>query len=472
MTLDELKKTHPDYDAYIAEWTFFIRSYYGGKLYRDGDYLIQHPFESGKNYERRKTIAYYYNYCAPIVDIFVSHLYKTPPKREYGGLGTEPLFKSFLDDSDLEGSSFASFMRNAQRLASIYGRVSVVIDKPLGKAKTKAEELENDIRPYLSIVTPDNVLDWRYVREPSGRQVLDMIKIKESMTEYRIWNRVTWELWVYNETEDDQPILADSGAHGLGVVPVVNVYNKSKVTDMIGVSDIQDIADINKNIYYLCSDATEIIENTAFPMLAMPYEKGQSEEKKVGPRNILQFDPELANSKPVWLEAPHSSLEEVREWIAQSVMEIHRIARLGGLVSTTETKQPWSGIALEIKSEQLYAALIEKADNMEEAETKILNVVALWLNTSFNGLIDYPDNFSVRDINEDFDRAVRSLTEIMIPSKTFTKQAQKKITDSVLPKATDDIRALIDAEIEAAGGDTGEEGTDGADGTDGTQTTN
>jgi hypothetical protein len=465
MTLNELQQTHPDYDAYIAEWNFFIRSYLGGKMYREGDYLLQHPFESTENYNRRKEIAYFYNYCAPIIDIYVSHLYKTPPKRDYGDLKDEPLFESFLKDSDLEGSTFSSFMRNAQRLASVYGRVSVVIDKPLDTAQTKADELENDIRPYLSLVTPDNVLDWEFEREPSGRQVLKMVKIKESKTEYRIWTRLAWELWIIEEGEkESKAVLMDSGTHGLGIVPVVNVYNKSKITDMIGVSDIQDIADINKNIYYLCSDSTEIIENTAFPMLAVPYEKGSEQDKEVGPRNILQFDPEQPNAKPFFIEAPHSSLAEIREWIMQSVREIHRIARLGGLVSTTETKQPWSGIALEIKNEQLYAALIEKADNMEEAETKILNVVALWLDTDFDGNIDYPENFSISDVNEDFERAIRSLTEVTIPSKTFIKQAQKKIANSVVPKAPDDIATLINAEIEAADGDTG----DGDDG----QTTN
>jgi len=93
MTKKELEKTHPHYERHLNEWQFFVRSYFGGKFYRDGNYLIQHPFESSANYSRRKDIAYYYNYCSPIVDIFVSHLFRKPAKRDYGSLKGDPLFE-------------------------------------------------------------------------------------------------------------------------------------------------------------------------------------------------------------------------------------------------------------------------------------------------------------------------------------------------------------------------------------------
>ncbi|MBI5234361.1 MAG: hypothetical protein HY880_08400, partial [Deltaproteobacteria bacterium] len=130
MTKQELEKTHPEYQRFVAEWRFYMHSYFGGRLYREGDYLIRHPFESSANYARRKEISYYYNYCGPIVDIFVSHLFRHPAKRDFGSLDKDLLFKAFLKDADLEGSSFTQFMREAQRFSSIYGRVSIVVDRP------------------------------------------------------------------------------------------------------------------------------------------------------------------------------------------------------------------------------------------------------------------------------------------------------------------------------------------------------
>ncbi len=446
MTIEELELTHEDYDALMDEWAFYIRAYFGGKMYRDGDYLLQHPFESTTNYSRRKEIAYYYNYCGPIVDIFVSHLFRKDAKRDYGSLTTDPLFDAFWWDADLEGSNFTQFMRDAQRFASIYGRVSIIVDKPIVTTSTEAEAREHDIRPYLSIITPENLVDWSYERLASGKTVLSMVKIKESDDRYRIWTRDGWELWTVDE---DMVHLTASGEHTLGAVPVVNLYNKRSGIKMVGISDIQDIADINKNIYYLCSDAKEIIENTAFPMLAVPFEKGgNTEERETGPTNIMQFDPAEPNAKPYWLEAPHSSLSEIREWVKQDIAEIHRIAKMGGVKATEDFAQSRSGVAIELEYQQLHATLAEKADNLEQAEGQILELWSRWQGKSFDGMVDYPDDFSVRDVTRELDNVIKA-KNASIDSRTFSKEIDKKIVDAVLPKIDEEVRMEIDKEIES-----------------------
>ena len=44
-----------------------------------------------------------------------------------------------------------------------------MLDKPNVTTNTRAEELDQDIRPYLSIVTPENVLDWNFERQLNGK---------------------------------------------------------------------------------------------------------------------------------------------------------------------------------------------------------------------------------------------------------------------------------------------------------------
>ncbi|GMR04641.1 MAG: hypothetical protein BMS9Abin23_0543 [Thermodesulfobacteriota bacterium] len=449
MTREDLEKRHPEYDAWVTEWQFYIRSYMGGRLYKDADYLLQHPFESSTNYSRRKEISYYYNYCGPIVDIFTSHLFRKVPRREFGSLIGDPLFDSFLRDADHEGSSFNQFMREAGRFASIYGRVAIVVDKPSIPASTRAEAVAGDIRPYVTLVTPENLIDWSFTRLASGKPVLDSVKIREAKGTYRIWKRDAWELWEV-DSGSGEARLRSAGEHTLGAVPVVNLYNKRSGIPMIGISDLQDIADINKNIYYLCSDAKEIIENTAFPMLAMPYSKGGGdEERELGPRNILQFDPAEPNARPYWLEAPHSSLTEIREWVKQDIAEIHRIAKMGGVKAAEDFSGSRSGLAIELEYQQLYATLSEKADNIEHAEMQVLDIWSRWEGREFDGLVDYPDDFSVRDVTRDLDNAIKALSA-GVDSPTFKKQIQKKIAGTVLPKLSDDLKARIDEEIESA----------------------
>jgi len=457
MTREELEATHPEYDANIDRWKFYIASYHGGHKYRDGDYLIQHPLESVENYDRRKETAYFYNYCAPIVDIQVAHLFKKAPKRDYGTFDSGDLFKSFLGDANLEGDTYEEFMRNAQTLASIYGHVHVLVDKPSVHTQTVADQIDGDIRPYLNMITPENLLDWYYERDITGRPVLSMIKVNEGVDSsgfrhYRVWGVNGWELYIVapedTEGDGDGVILQDAGVHGLGQIPLATIYNKQSGVRMIGLSDIADIADINKNIYYLCSDAMEITENTAFPMLAVPYESdGGGSEKAVGPRNILQFDPESPNAKPFWLEAPHSSLTEIREWITQNIEEIFRIAKLRS-IRTTDSKQPRSGIALDIENQQRDSALASKADNMEAAEIRILKLYGIWEGTTFEGVIDYPDDFSIRDLDRSMDNAIKALS-VSIPSITYTKEVYKDIVRGTLPKITKDVRNQIYTEVES-----------------------
>ncbi|TAN62855.1 phage portal protein [bacterium] len=445
MTKEELEKRHPDYDAWVGQWRFYMRSYLGGKVYRDGDYLLQHPFESAANYKRRKETAYYYNYCGPIVDIFVSHLFRREARADFGSLTGDLLFEAFLNDADLDGASLKHFMRDAERLAGVYGRVSILVDKPGVPALTLAGAMQDGIRPYVTLVTPENLVDWSYERLASGKPMLSMVKIKEGEDEYRIWTKDRWELWEVEE--DGSTVLIAMGEHGLGEVPLVNLYNRKSGAQMLGVSDLQDIADINKNIYYLCSDAKEIIENTAFPMLAVPYEKGGGDKKALGPRNILQFDPAEPNARPYWLEAPHSSLTEIREWVKQDIAEIHRIAKMGGVKATEDYGAVKSGVALELEYQQLYAALSEKADNLELAQNKVLELWAKWQGKFFDGVVDYPDDFSARDIDRDIDNAIKTQSA-RVDSATFKRELQKKIAAAALPKLDESVRTTINSEID------------------------
>jgi hypothetical protein len=452
-TKDELEKVNAEYKVWLPEWQFFIRSYFGGKHYRDGNYLLQHPFESPSNYTRRKSIAYFYNYCQPIVDIFVAHLYKPTHKREYGSLSDNVLFKNFILDADYDGTGYIEFFKTAERFASIYGRSTIVVDKPSVTTSTVAEAQDKDIRPYLTLVTPENVLDWEYVRLDTGRTVLNWVKIREfqgtEKTSYRIWSRIGWELWEIDKA--GKVIEVSAGTHDLGEVPVVNLLNKrgSISMRMIGQSDIQDIADVNKNIYYLCSDAKEIIENTAFPMMSMPYENTSgAEEKEIGPRNILEFEPE-AQHRPEWLEPPHNSLTEIREWIMQDMKEIFRIANLGGMINVETSKQPWSGPGQEIQGNRLTAAMAQKADFAEEGELAVLRLWAKWQGIKFDGSVKYQRDFSIRDITIALQNSM-SAQSAAIHSTTFVKENEKKIVDSALPKMSDETRKVIYDEIDAA----------------------
>ena len=89
--------------------------------------------------------------------------------------------EAFIKDANLDGQNFNSFMREAQIWSSVYGHVWLMMDKPQSNAGTRAEEMAQEIRPYVTLITPENVYDWRWERQPSGRHELVYLKIRESV---------------------------------------------------------------------------------------------------------------------------------------------------------------------------------------------------------------------------------------------------------------------------------------------------
>jgi hypothetical protein len=173
-------------------------------------------------------------------------------------------------------------------------------------------------------------------------------------------------------------------------------------------------------------------------MLATPYEVGAEETKEVGPKNIIQFDAELPNSKPFWLEAPHTSLNEIREWITQNISTIYRIANLSGIKNSGDSKQPWSGTALEIENQQRDAVLSEKAANAEQFENKILDLYALWEGKDFDGQIDYPSDFSIKDVDLSTQHIINTLRDIKFDSVELQRYLEKKLAKNLLKQDLSD----------------------------------
>ena len=83
----------------------------------------------------------------------------------------------------------------------------------------------------------------------------------------------------------------------------------------------------------------------------------------------------------------------------KKVEAINRIAHTGAVRTTRQ--QVSSGIALQTEFELLNARLSEKADYLENAEEHIWRLFAIWQDKEFDGEIEYPDSFNLRDYSAD-----------------------------------------------------------------------
>jgi hypothetical protein len=427
----------------IKLWEYYIRSYNGGYDYMTGQYLSRYNLELDNEFNQRLANTPCDNHCKNIIQIYSSFLFRVRPSRDFGSMQDEPSLEMFLRDADLEGNNLNAVVKQAQNYASIYGQCFMILDKPNIATNTVAEELDQDIRPYLSIVTPENVLDWNYVRQPNGKYELDYLKIREEVdrkggTYMRVWylDRIDT---IYME-ERSEPQLIDSVPNTLGKIPAVILYNSKSHKRGIGQSDLTDIADLQKSIYNEYSEMEQLIRLTNHPSLV----KTPSVNASAGAGAIIEMPDELEpNLKPYLLQPSGSSLQSIMDSIKNKVESINRIAHTGA-IRTTKTGIS-SGVALQTEFELLNARLSEKADNLQLAEEQLFKLYALFQNTKFDGEINYPDSFNIRDYASDL-MFYQQAKAINVQSPTLAKEIDKEIARAVVDD--DEKLNIIFEEIE------------------------
>ena len=428
-TKDQALDTHKDYKETVTNFEYYIRSYNGGYDYTLGQYLNRYNLELDNEFNQRLANTPCDNHCRNIIQIYSSFLFRVKPSRNFGSMAEEPSLESFLKDADLEGNSFNNVIKQAQNYASIYGHCFMILDKPAIQTRTRAEELNQDIRPYVSIVTPENALDWNFKREVNGKYYLDYLKIREEVdkdggTYFRMWypDRIDT---IYQK-DNEEPSIIDTAENQIGKIPAVILYNSKSHKRGIGISDLTDIADLQKAIYNEYSEIEQLIRLTNHPSLV----KTPSVNASAGAGAVIEMPEEIEpNLKPYLLQPSGANLNSIMESIKHKVEAINRIAHTGAIRTTKQ--QVSSGIALQTEFELLNARLSEKADNLEIAEEQLFRLYAQFQNVEFDGEINYPDSFNIKDYAMDLQ--FFSMAKAMnLQSPTFNKEIDKEIVRSVL----------------------------------------
>jgi len=428
-TKDSIIELHKDYSETVGNWEYFIRSYNGGFDYTLGNYLNRYNLELDSEFNQRLANTPCDNHCKNIIQIYSSFLFRVRPSRDFADMQDEPSLDSFLKDADLDGNNLNSVIRQAQNYASIYGHCFMILDKPNITTSTKADELDQDIRPYVSILTPENVFDWNYTRQANGKYELDYLKVREEVDReggqyFRLWfpDRIDT---VYLP-KNSEPRLIDSAPNTIGKIPAVILYNAKSHKRGIGQSDLTDIADLQKSIYNEYSEMEQLIRLTNHPSLV----KTPSVNASAGAGAVIEMPDELEpNLKPYLLQPSGQNLQSIMDSIKHKVDAINRIAHTGAVRSTKSGIS--SGVALQTEFELLNARLSEKADNLQLAEEQLFNLYALFQNTTFDGEINYPDSFNIRDYASDL-MYFQQAKALNIGSPTFNKEVDKEIARTVI----------------------------------------
>lgn len=442
-----IETTHPEYDNNKSRWEFYLRSYMGGEDYIDGQYLTRYVNEDKTEYQRRLDLTPLDNHCKNIVHIYSSFLWRVPPTRGFNSASGNVALDPFMKDADLDGRSFNTFMRQAQIWSSVYGHVWLMMDKPKSTAGTKAEELEQDIRPYVTMFTPENVLDWEYERTSSGRFELCYLKLRESVirvddttTEsyYRIWKKDSVELWhEVNESER----MVESEDNPLGKIPAVFLPAQRSVIRGIGISDIADASYMQRAVYQELSEIEQLIRISNHPTLV----KSFGTDASAGAGAVINMPDDMDSSlKPYQIQPSGQNLDAVRNSIKDKVEAINRMSHMGAVRGTQAMTQ--SGVAMQTEFQMLNAKLAEKADILELAEEQLWVLFCNWQDITPDVDVFYPDAFDLRDYDKEL-IFLQQMRSTGVKSETLMQEIDKKISDLILD---DEQLAKAHAEIESS----------------------
>lgn len=415
--------THEAWRNNISRWQFLIDSYHGGQDYRDGKYLTAYSMESQEDYETRLDTTPYDNHVKAIVAILNSFLFREPPNREWGQIENDPGLINFLKDADLDGRSWSAMIRDISTYSMVYGHTWVVLDKPPSNAMTRAEELSQGIRPYVSIVTPENVLDWRYERSISGLYVLTYLKVFEGTLDgVDTFREYTPEQITVYELNKDVANIKMQLPNELGRVPAVCVYGQRSPIRGVGISLVGDVADMCRAIYNEYSEVEQLGRLTNHPSLV----KDAQTQAAAGAGSIIQVPSDAGPDfvRPYLLQPDGASLDGFLKSIESKVGAIDRMAHMGGIRSI-ETRR-LSGIGLSTEFQLLNARLAEAGDNLEHAEEQIWRLYAQWQGMVWDGEIKYPDSFNIQDKYNDMNM-LKTAKDAQPKSKVLHKVIEEQM---------------------------------------------
>lgn len=429
-------RRHPIYLRNAAEWRFLYESYKGGAEYlANKANLKRHTFEKDELFLLRWQRAYYLNYCAPIIDSTVNHLFKGGVIRENVPAGVQDFYYGVNDN----GADIDFFMRDAAVQSGVFGKVAVLVDMPretLDESEARRNGTASKLfdlgkLPRLYTYTPLQILDWSIAADGLNwvllthdeRDDANPLTAAKSKQVYQLWDRQGWTRF------NKDGVAQDSGEHGLGIVPLITFSNIGLDQNSAGESSIKDIAHVNNGIYNLCSLLDEIFYRQAFSQLVVEGQPGEYNAQVMSTAGAFCYP--LGRKPPSFISSDAAQAELHMRQIDSMIGEIYRMANIR--ISTNENRQYKTAIQSQYDFESFNSVLKNKARACEKFETDLNYILSLWLRRPEIDKITvkYPAEFDTSTLADDITDAVGMSGLGM--GKTFMDLYKKKIVKKRFP---------------------------------------
>ena len=182
----------------------------------------------------------------------------------------------------------------------------------------------------------------------------------------------------------------------LGKIPAIISYATRSPVRGIGASLITDIADYQQQIYNFTSEIDQSIRLNGHPTLV----KTPSVEASAGAGAIALMPDDMDPALKPYLLNVATDIGSIYSAIGDCVNAIDKMANTGAVRATATNTQ--SGVSMETEFQLLNAKLSEFADGLELTEEQIWILFAEYEGTVWDGLIQYPNAFNIRDMANEY----------------------------------------------------------------------
>lgn len=340
------------------------------------EYIPQLPQESDDCYQRRLDATLFSPYTSRIIDGAIGLILRKPIVLEGGN---EEWWVEWAKNVDRQGTDLQEFARKLLRTSIGYGHSAVLVDYPKAEGiRTLADERAANLKPYLSMVDPWDILGWRQdVRENQGQ--LQQVRIRELITrpdgrfgeevieQIRVLEPGGYSLWEREGKSEWTEV--ESGRTSLNKIPLVPTYSEKEAT-LVSRPPLLDVGYINLKHYALQSQHLNSLQVAGFPLLVLRGWDDQSPNLQVDVSKALAMPPDGDVS---YVEPANQAFDAYR--VELEALE-QQMANLGIAILAQQKMVAESGKAKQFDRADTNSMLANVSQDLENCLQEVVNLAA------------------------------------------------------------------------------------------------
>ena len=213
--------------------------------------------------------------------------------------------------------------------------------------------------------------------------------------------------------------------------PAVVHYNTKPLERGVAVSDLQDVARMQRSMYNDLSELPQMVRGSNHKTLV----KNKGDDASTGAGGVIvMHEDTLPEKKPYLLQADAEALLGLLQAMEMKVEMINRMAHLTPV--RTYRSMAASGVAIETEFQILNTLLAEKAAQLALTENQLFRIFCRWEGVDYdaaNVVVTYPQRFELRDRRADLDFLVRAtVVTATIGSPALQREIDRQLARVVL----------------------------------------